>query len=377
MITRTDRSILGRWWWTVDRLTLMALLTLMVVGGLLSMAASPSVAAHMNLDSFYFVRRHMSLIPLAAAIMLVVSLLQPLQVRRLGVAVFALAVVGMILTLVMGDDIKGAKRWLNLPGFNMQPSEFVKPALVIVTAWMFVAYRKIRGFPGHLYAVAALLGVLVILALQPDFGMIVTIAAVWFIQLFLAGLPFMWVLVGGVAALSAGMSAYYIFPHVAKRIDRFLDPSSGDPYGDRYQINQSLEAFSSGGALGVGPGEGVVKRHIPDVHSDFVFAVAGEEFGLVVCLLLLGLYAFIVFRVIVRVLKANNLFVLLAATGLVAQFGLQAIINIASSIRLLPTKGMTLPLMSYGGSSLLATALGMGMLLSLTRRDYTQVYGRS
>lgn len=377
MIARTDRSILGRWWWTVDRVTLSALLCLIVIGGLLSMAASPSVAHHMNLDSFYFVRRHLVMIPFVIVLMMGVSLMPPLYIRRLGGVVFVGAILCMIATLFVGDEIKGARRWLSLGGLNLQPSEFVKPGLIIVSAWMFVAHRTLQGFPGHFVAAASLLITMTILALQPDFGMMVTVAAVWFIQLFLAGLSLVWVIVGIGMAFFGGVLAYFALPHVAKRIDRFLDPHSGDPFGDRYQINQSLEAFSSGGFMGVGPGEGVVKKHIPDVHADFVFAVVGEEFGFLVCFILVALYALILVRVILRASQSTHFFAASAATGLVAQFALQAIINMASSVRLLPTKGMTLPFVSYGGSSLIAMALGMGMVLALTRRDPSMTRLRS
>jgi cell division protein FtsW len=361
---RTDRSTLGLWWWTVDRWTLAALILLMGVGALLVLAASPAVATHLKLDSFYLVRHHFALLVPAAILMLGISLMTPLGIRRLAVIGLIIALALTALTLVDGSEIKGARRWIDLLGLSIQPSEFVKPCFAVVAAWMFAEQHGRRRLPGYLISTALYLAIVALLMAQPDFGMTFVISVTWFAQFVLAGLPLLWV--GGMAVVGAGgvVGAYFLFPHVTTRIDGFLNPAGNDTY----QVDRSLEAFVNGGLYGVGPGEGTVKQVLPDAHSDFVFAVAGEEFGFIACLFIVLLFAFIVLRGYTRLLRETNIFVLLAAAGIITDFGLQAFINMASTLHLMPTKGMTLPFISYGGSSLLALALAMGMFLSLTRR---------
>ena len=361
---RGDTSLVGRWWWTVDRWSLVALLALMAFGAVLIVAASPAVSERIGLDTFALARRQLALLPFAIALMLVLSLSSPRWIRRLGVVGMAGSLLLLLMTLLVGTEIKGAVRWVNLGGFSLQASEFAKPCFAVATAWLFALGREQREFPGWV-AASALWGLMVaLLLLQPDLGQAVVVSVIFGVQFFLAGLP--WFLVAGLMGMGlAGIAgAYFLFPHVAQRIDSFLDPQAGD----RYQIDRSLEAFANGGLFGRGPGEGRVKEVLPDAHADFIFAVAGEELGLVACLLLVSLFAFIMLRGFARAVGDNSLFVMLAATGLLTQFGLQALINMASALHLMPTKGMTLPFVSYGGSSLLALALGMGMTLALTRR---------
>ncbi|MDH5749974.1 MAG: putative lipid II flippase FtsW [Rhodospirillales bacterium] len=361
--TRTDTSLISRWWWTIDRLTLTAFVTLIAIGAVMTMTASPAVAERIGLDQFHFVRRQFVFLQLGLIVMFATSLLSPRGIRRTSVIFFLAAIVLMAVTLLMGQDIKGATRWLQIGSFSFQASEFVKPSFAIIAAWMFAERRLDERSPG--YAVATVLFVIVVglLAMQPDVGMIIVVAAIWSIQFFLAGLPLILVVMIAFIFLSGIVSAYFIFDHVQVRIDRFLDPASGE----NYQVARGLEAFRNGGLFGRGPGEGHVKGVLPDAHADFIFSVAGEEFGLVLCLLLVGLFAFVVLRGFARVLKDNDLFILLAVSGLLVQFGLQAIINMASATSLMPPKGMTLPFISYGGSSTLALAYGMGMVLALTR----------
>jgi cell division protein FtsW len=247
---------------------------------------------------------------------------------------------------------------------SLQPSEFVKPTFAVVAAWLFSEQKLHPRFPGNLICIALFLVIVAMLIKQPDIGMAGVVAAVWFAQFFMAGMRLYWVAAGALAGLGGLVGAYMYLPHVRIRVDHFLDPSTGDSY----QVNRSIEAFANGGLWGRGPGEGTVKDVLPDAHADFVFAVAGEEFGVVVCLAIVALFAFIVLRGFSRMSQEGSLFVLLAATGLLVQFGLQAAINMASSLHLIPTKGMTLPFLSYGGSSMLALGLGMGMMLALTRR---------
>jgi cell division protein FtsW len=364
MFARIDQRPVARWWWTVDRWSLGAIGLLIGFGAAMSMAASPAVAERLGYAPLHFAERYLTTVPGALAIMFAVSLLPPRTVRRLALAGFAIAVVLLALTFVIGAEIKGARRWINLPGVSLQPSEFVKPTFAIVAAWLFAEQKERPGFPGNAISMALFLGLIAMLVKQPDLGMAVVVALVWFAQFFMAGLRLYWVAGGLIAGIGGLAGAYLWLPHVTSRINRFLDPVPGD----NYQVNRSLEAFANGGLWGRGPGEGTVKDHLPDAHADFVFAVAGEEFGLIACLAIVGVFAFVVLRGFSRLLQEGNLFVLLSATGLLIQFGLQAVINMASTLHLIPTKGMTLPFVSYGGSSMLALALGMGMMLALTRR---------
>src|SRR5215468_603700 len=361
---RIDQSPVARWWWTVDRWSFAALGLLIGFGVVLSLAASPAVAERIGYDGLHFVRRHLALLPLAVGLMFVVSLQPPRTIRRIAVIGFTIAVVLLSLTFLIGAEIKGARRWINLPGLSVQPSEFVKPTFAVVGAWLFSEQKLRSGFPGNLISIALFLIVAGMLIKQPDIGMAAVVAVVWFAQFFMAGLRLYWVVAGALAGIAGLVGAYTYLPHVKVRVDHFLNPS----IGDSYQVDRSIEAFSNGGLWGRGPGEGTVKDVLPDAHADFVFAVAGEEFGVVVCLAIVALFAFIVLRGFSRMSQEGNFFVLLAATGLLVQFGLQAVINMASSLHLIPTKGMTLPFLSYGGSSMLALALGMGMMLALTRR---------
>jgi len=361
---RTDTSLIARWWWTVDRWTLAAIALLIFIGAILIVAASPPVAARIGLGEFHFVRRQMVYLAIGILVMLGVSLLSPTGVRRLALLALLGGLAGVAATLVVGTEIKGATRWISLGGLSIQPSEFVKPAFAVIAAWMFARARldgrlKAYGAPVALWA-----GITALLLMQPDLGMGVVVTAVFGTQFFLAGLPMGLVVVLAALGIAGMVGSYYAFPHVASRIDRFLDPSSGDSY----QIQRSLEAFMNGGLFGTGPGEGTVKLYLPDAHADFVFAVAGEEFGVLLCLVLIAIFAFVVLRGFARISHDGSLFVLLAAGGLLVQFGLQALINMGSTLHLIPTKGMTLPFVSYGGSSLVALAFGMGMVLALTRR---------
>lgn len=363
---RTDTSVLGRWWWTVDRWTIAALFLLVGIGILLTMAASPAVADRIGADSFHFIRRQFMFLAPALVVMIGVSLMSPKQVRRMGVVGYGGAVLLLILVLFIGPEVKGSTRWINLLGMSIQPSEFTKPAFAIVSAWMFAESRLNPGFPGKAIATGIFVLTAGLLLRQPDVGQTLIIAAIWGAQFFLAGLPIILVLGLLILAVCGGIGAYFTFAHVQSRVDRFLDPSGGDAY----QVMTALNAFKSGGIFGRGPGEGRVKLVLPDAHTDFILAVAGEEFGIALCLVVVALFAFIVLRGISRLMKEENLFVVLATAGLLVQFGLQALINMASTLRLMPTKGMTLPFISYGGSSMLALALGMGMVLALTRTRY-------
>ncbi len=367
-LDRTNTSVIGQWWWTIDRWTLAAIMTLVFFGMLLILAASPAVAEQHHWSSFIFVKKHIMFLVPTLAILIGVSFLSIRDIKSLSIVILGCSFVGLLMTLMMGTEIKGATRWLEVGGISLQPSEFAKPCFAVLCAWFFSKQQDEPGFPGNLCAIGLYVFFISLLLLQPDLGMTVLVTAMWFSQFFLAGLPLFWILLAGGCGILSLFGAYLFFPHVTRRVDHFLNPTPGDKFGDRYQINQSLEAFMNGGIFGQGPGEGTVKKYLPDAHADFIFAVAGEEFGILLCILLVGLFAFVLLRSFGRMLDETNLFIVLAVTGLIVQFGLQAIINMASTLSLMPTKGMTLPFISYGGSSLLAQALGMGFVLALTRK---------
>lgn len=363
-LSRTDRSVLGRWWWTIDKPLLFSFLILLITGIFLSFAASPVIADRIGLDSYYFVKRHAIMAGVAFFIMVAFSILRTKNIRYLSWAIFGFCVICLILTPIMGTEIKGARRWINIFGFSLQASELIKPTFVIITAWALSQSKDlIRIHPillsGGLWAV-----VIGLVLLQPDFGMTFIISITWFLQIFLAGLPILWVSLMGAIGLAGGAAAYFLLPHVTSRVNRFLDPGAGD----QYQITQSLEAFKAGGLMGQGPGEGMVKRYLPDAHSDFIFSVAAEEFGFIICFVIVALYAFICLRATILARKEHIKFMMLCILGLTYQFTFQALVNMGSSIKLIPTKGMTLPFLSYGGSSLIGIAICAGVILNMTRK---------
>ena len=363
VFSRTDMSLFGRWWWTVDRWTIGAVLGLMLAGVILILAGSPAVAEKNNYDSFHFVNRQFLFLPFALATMCVVSFLNERNIRRLAISLLFVSIVLVLFTLIVGDEVKGARRWISFFGFKIQPSEFIKPTFIVVSAWLFSMWRLNSNFPGHIVCSLIYCLVIGLLAMQPDFGMSVLISLVWGLQFFLAGLSITLVMTIGALFIFGGFIAYLKFGHVRDRIDQFVDPGNNEGF----QVERSLEAFYNGGIFGRGPGEGYIKEKIPDAHSDFIFAVAAEEFGMFACLIIIALFAFIVLRGFTRVLKNKDSFSQLAVVGLLSHFGLQAIINLASTVNLVPTKGMTLPFISYGGSSLISVSLAMGIILALTR----------
>lgn len=363
-LSRSDTSLLGRWWWTVDRWTLGAIGVLIGFGYVMMLAASPAVAERIGESRDMLILKQVTFLAFAAVIVVVVSLLSPRNIRRIAVAGCAIAFILTVATLAVGVEIKGARRWIALPGLSIQPSEFLKPCFAVLAAWLIAEGRRTQRFPGTLIAFGLFVPIGLVLKAQPDIGMLTVVTAVFLSQLFVAGMNLFFVGIGVLAMAGGGVGAYFLFPHVQSRVQRFLDPA----VGDHYQVTTALQAFGNGGLFGRGPGEGRVKDILPDAHADFVFAVTGEEFGALVCLVILGVFAFIVTRCLLKLREENDLFTVLAASGLVTSFGLQAFVNMASTLHLIPTKGMTLPFISYGGSSVFAVALGMGMLLALTRR---------
>ncbi len=364
MVSRAERSALGDWWWTVDRLLLAALAILMLSGLVFLMAGGPPVAERLGLSTFHFVNRQVLFLIPALAIMIPVSFLSLRHIRRLALLVYLVGMVLILLAFQYGPEIKGAHRWITIGPLGIQPSEFVKPAFVVIAAWAFSEGARRKDMPGAMLALLILPATIIPLILQPDFGQTMLVTIVWCGLFFVAGLHWFWVMGLGGAGLVGIVAAYEFLPHVRARIERFMDKSSGDTF----QVDTAMESFARGGWLGRGPGEGTVKRILPDAHTDFIFAVTAEEFGIVVCLLLLLLFAFIVLRGLMLARRNEDTFCRLAATGLILMFGLQAAINMMVNVHLMPAKGMTLPFISYGGSSLLSLALGMGFLIALTRR---------
>jgi cell division protein FtsW len=364
MISREQRTPLSEWWWTVDRLLLAAILALVIAGVILSLAASPPVAVRIGLDPFHFFNRHLLFLVPSLAVMIATSFLSPKHIRRSALIILAFALVLIVATLLFGPEVKGSRRWITLLGINIQASEAAKPAFVVVVAWLFSESARRPEMPATSMAMVLLLMLVALLVAEPDFGQTMLVLAVWGTLFFLAGMRMIWVF-GLVGASAAGLFTAYLFvPHVAGRIKRFMDPASGDTY----QLDMALESFMHGGWFGQGPGEGTVKRLLPDSHTDFVLSVAAEEFGIILCLALLALYAFIVIRSLSRAYATEDLFSRFAIAGLAVMFGTQASINMAVNLHLIPAKGMTLPFISYGGSSMISLAYGVGMLLALTRQ---------
>jgi cell division protein FtsW len=364
MVSRAERTVLGDWWWTIDRALLAALAALMVSGLVFLMAGGPPVAERLGLSTFHFVNRQVLFLAPTALILVCVSFLSLRHIRRLALAVYVVSMILVLLAFQFGPEIKGAHRWIMIGGMGVQPSEFLKPAFVMLAAWAFSEGAKRKDMPGPFLALVLLPVTIVPLILQPDFGQTMLVTIVWCGLFFVAGLHWFWVL--GLGGLGVGgiVAAYQFLPHVRARIERFMDKSSGDTF----QVDTAMESFSRGGWFGRGPGEGTVKRILPDAHTDFIFAVTAEEFGIIVCLAVVVLFAFVVLRGLGAARRSDDAFCRMATTGLVLMFGLQAAINMMVNVHLMPAKGMTLPFISYGGSSLLSLALGMGFLIAVTRR---------
>ncbi|WP_441241049.1 putative lipid II flippase FtsW [Tardiphaga sp. 768_D3_N2_1] len=370
MISREQRTPLSEWWWTVDRLLLAAIIALMLAGVILSLAASPPVATRIGLDPFHFFNRHILFMVPSVVVLIGVSFMSPRQIRRSALVVFALSMMLIVATLLIGPEVKGAKRWITILGINIQASESAKPAFVVIAAWLFSESARKPEMPATSMAIVLLMMLVSLLVMQPDFGQTMLILMAWGSLFFIAGMRMVWVFGLGATAAGGLLMAYFLVPHVAGRIKRFMDPASGDTF----QVDTAMEAFSNGGWFGLGPGEGIAKRSLPDSHTDFVFAVGAEEFGILLCLAVLSLFAFIVIRAMSRAYATEDLFSRFAASGLAILFGVQAAINMAVNLHLIPAKGMTLPFISYGGSSMISLAYSVGMLLALTRmRPRTEV----
>jgi cell division protein FtsW len=366
MVSRAERGPVADWMRTVDRWLLGSFAALMVIGLVMALAASPAVAERLNLPTFHFVNRQALMLAPTAILMVATSFLSPRHVRRAALVLFMVSFALIILALLFGAEVKGARRWI----FGLQPSEFIKPAFVVLAAWAFTegGRRSSTAMLAKFLSFAILPLTIVPLILEPDFGQTMLVAIVWASLFFMAGLHWFWVVGVGGVGVAGGFAAYKLSPHVHERVLRFLDPDSTGGMVDTFQVDTALQSILSGGWLGRGPGEGVYKRILPDAHTDFVFAVTGEEFGMVACMAMIAFFGFIVLRGLWLASRNQDPFCRFVAAGMIVMFGVQSWINMAVNLRAMPAKGMTLPFISYGGSSLMALGIGMGFLLAVTRR---------
>ncbi|MGH1455876.1 MAG: FtsW/RodA/SpoVE family cell cycle protein [Alphaproteobacteria bacterium] len=385
--SRTDNSFLGAWWWTIDKAMLSCVLVLMLFGVALVATASPSVAQRIGVGDFHFLKKHLVFLIPSIVLLFSISMLSPRYVWRMASLLFVGTCIMMVGVLVFGEEVKGATRWINILGFSVQPSEFLKPSFAVVAAWLIALQKKsmkraegyhvesAKGlvFNGFGFSIGLYIMCLVMLLMQPDLGMSVVLTGIFAVQIFLVGLRFRYLAVLFGAGVGALTTAYLGFHHVRSRVDRFLYPESGD----NYQVERSLDAIKQGGVIGVGPGQGTEKMMIPDVHADFIFSVLAEEMGLLFSFILIGIFLFVLLRGFRRLQETHDVFIVLAASGLLFMFGFQSFIHMGSAVNMLPTKGMTLPFISYGGSSMISMSIAMGMVLALTRQKGRQSIARS
>ncbi|MEO1609847.1 MAG: putative peptidoglycan glycosyltransferase FtsW [Pseudomonadota bacterium] len=363
-LSREDRSLLTEWWFTVDRLQLSAIAALMVTGLIISLAASPSVAIKKELPAFYFVQRHMLYAVVGAVLILFFSLLAPAAIRRAALLIYTISSAALIAVLIWGAEINGAQRWIFILGISVQPSEIAKPAFVVLAGWAFGEAQKRKDMPGLPIAIGLYLILAGLLIMQPDVGQTVLVSAVWGTLFLLAGLPLIWFCSFLGIGTAGAFAAYWNLPYVQRRIDQYFAPI----LDKRSQPGQARESFIDGGFFGRGPGEGTIKTTLPDAHTDFIFAVIAEEYGVLACLALLGLFAFIVYRALGRAVLEDDLGIRYGIAGLALLFGYQTLINMGVNVGLLPAKGMTLPMISAGGSSTIGISITLGMMLALSRR---------
>lgn len=362
-VTRGE-PVLPRWWRTIDKWTLASVLILFGIGIFLGLAASPPLAAKNGFAAFHYVERQAIFGGMALTVMLLTSMMSPSLVRRLGVLGFICAFIALALLPVLGTDFgKGATRWYSLGFASVQPSEFLKPGFVIIAAWLMAASQEINGPPGKTMSFFLTVVICMFLAMQPDFGQACLVLFGWGVMYFVAGAPFMLLAIMAGFVIVAGVVAYNSSEHFARRIDGFMS-ADVDP---TTQMGYATDAIREGGLFGVGLGEGQVKWWLPDAHTDFIIAVAAEEYGLVLVVIIIALFALITLRSLVRLVRERDPFIRLAGTGLACMFGVQAFVNMGVAARILPAKGMTLPFVSYGGSSLIAGGIALGMLLAFTR----------
>lgn len=359
----TQRNILKNWWRSIDQRSVIAYGILITFSLMLVTTTSAAVAEKIGLVNNYFSSRQVIFLLIGGITIVFFSSLNKLWIKRISIIGFLVSIVMLVLVKFYGYEVKGAIRWIRLGGFSYQPSEFIKPFFAIVTGWL-LSLKYNDKFPGFQICIFLYMLIGFLLLTQPDVGMLILITAVFATQLFVAGLPIIWIILSKIVVIIGIIVAYLFLPHVTNRINSFLSPDASE----NYQISKSLLAFEEGGLYGRGPGEGSVKQYLPDSHTDFIFAAAGEEFGAIICVMIIAVFAFIVLGSLIRIEKEKDKFTQFSSIGIITQFGLQAVINIGVTLNLLPTKGMTLPFISYGGSSTIAISIAVGMLLGLTKR---------
>ena len=366
IITRSDRSNIALWWWTIDRYLLTGFFILILIGIFLVMASSQHLTQSLNLSSHHFTLRHILFGTLSIPIIISFSILNQRQIKIISILGMLISILLIFSTVIDGDKIKGAQRWLYIGNISFQPSEVCKPFFIIFNAWALSLWAEKKDFPGWIWSITSISIISALLLLQPDLGMTILFIFTWGFQLFITGIPLIIIIFLIISFPIFMIISYHNFDHVKIRIDSFIE-------GTTYQVSKSLQSFEAGGLLGKGPGEGLYKKSLPDAHSDFVFAVAAEEYGALICSFVIIIYASIILRSLFYTIRNDNLFLILAVGGLAFQFGFQSLIHMASNTDLIPTKGMTLPFLSYGGSSVLASAITAGMLLGLTRTSNSLV----
>ncbi len=362
---RKQLNFLKRWWIDVDKINFLLIISIIVFGLIMTASSSPAIAKRIEVDKFFFLKKQLIFAVIAIFFLIAISFLNQIQIKIFGLFGLFGAILLLILVLMIGLEAKGSKRWLVIAGFTLQPSEFAKTFFIVFNAYLLqrLDYRDWRlkyGISAGLYFLIALL-----LILQPDFGMTLSLTILWLAQLFIYGIPLIIVFGVTILGIIGIFLAYLTFPHVADRIHKFLDADHKN-----YQVERSIDAFINGSFFGRGPGNGVVKKFIPDAHTDFVFSVIAEEFGIVACVVIIIAFAYLITRIIKRAIEEEDLFIYLSLCGLMMQFTLQVIVNIGVSLAMLPTKGMTLPFISYGGSSIISMSLCFGLILSFTKKNY-------
>jgi cell division protein FtsW len=363
-----DRRYLNaikKWWLDIDKVNFVIVLGIIIFGLMMTASSGSAIAKRINVDKFFFLKKQLIFAMIAVFLLVIISFLDQEQIKFFSLFGLGISIILLMAVLVFGSEAKGAKRWIALAGFTLQPSEFAKTFFVVFNAFLLQKFYHEKAQIKYGVSAGLYLLLVALLILQPDFGMTLIFTALFAIQLFLSGLPIFLISILGACAVVAGAGAYLVFPHIRDRIGKFTD--SGEK---NYQVERSLDAFVNGSFFGEGPGNGVVKKFIPDAHTDFVFAVVGEEYGIFSCAMILIVFGYLITRIVKRALEEEDLFTYLALCGLMMQFTMQVIVNVGVSLKLFPTKGMTLPFISYGGSSMMSMAICFGFLLAFTKRKY-------
>ena len=366
--TSFDRRYLNlfkKWWIDIDKINFLLVLGIIIFGLMMTATSSPMIAKKINVDKFFFLQKQLIFAFVALILLIAISFLDQEKIKVFSMLGFAATIILLVMVLIFGSEAKGAKRWISILGFTLQPSEFAKTFFIICNAFVLQRLHFEKWIMKYGISVVLYFIIVCLLLLQPDFGMTLTFTVLWVAQLFAYGLPLPFISAIGVFGLIGGVGAYLVFPHVEDRINKFLD--SGEK---NYQAERSIDAFVNGSFFGTGPGNGVVKKFIPDAHTDFIFAVVGEEYGIISCAIIIVIFAYLITRIVKRALDEEDMFVYLALCGLMMQFTMQVVVNIGVSLKLLPTKGMTLPFISYGGSSMISMAICFGLILAFTKRKY-------